>query len=205
MHIINSNKIRSLLEFFIKNPGDNLNKFWLGYEYEKIGHMSSAMGYYLSCAENSDSDLLAYECLIRKAICFRSQGEREIHVRNSLLLAVSLMPERPEAYYLLSQAYEISKDLRDEDKWQQAYAWARIGERITKKFEVAPLLTKTPYHGDYLFSFQQAVSLWWIGRASESLKLFTQLKNNKELDDRHKECVNYNLETLAMKQPTLNT
>ena len=63
MHIINSNKIRSLLEFFIKNPGDNLNKFWLGYEYEKIGHMSSAMGYYLSCAENSDSDLLAYECL----------------------------------------------------------------------------------------------------------------------------------------------
>ena len=197
--------LQNLLEHFIKNPDDNLNKFWLGCEYENLGQLSSAMGYYLSCAENTNDDKLAYECLIRKAICFRAQGERETHVRNSLLLAVSLIPERPEAYYLLSQSYEISKDFRDEDKWHQAYAWARIGEKISKKFEVTPLLTKTPYHGDYLFSFQQAVSLWWVGRGSDSLKLFTQLKNNKKLDDRHKECVNYNLETLAMKQPTLNT
>ena len=65
------------------------------------------------------------------------------------------MPERPEAYYLLSQAYEISKDLRDEDKWQQAYAWARIGERTTKQFEVAPLLTKTPYMEIIYFLFSK--------------------------------------------------
>jgi hypothetical protein len=205
MNVANPDKLRSLLEYFIKNPNDDLNKFWLGYEYEKIGHLSSAMGYYLSCAENSDSDLLAYECLIRKSQCFRSQGEREIHARNTLLLAVSLIPERPEAYYFLSQAYEMSKDLRDEDKWQQTYAWAIMGENIAKKFKGPALLTKTAYHAKYLFPFQQAVSLWWIGRTNDSLKLFTQLKDNKDLDDRHKECVNYNLETLAMKKPTLNT
>ena len=200
-----STTLQSLLEHFIKNPDDNLNKFWLGYEYENLGHLSSAMGYYLSCAENTDDDTLAYECLIRKAACFRFQTSREAHVRNSLLLAVSLMPERPEAYYFLSQSYEGSKDSRDEDRWHQMYTWARIGENIRKNFESSPLLTKTTYHGDYLFSFQQAVSLWWIGRANDSLELFRKLEKNKDLDDRHKECVNYNLETLEVQKPTLNT
>jgi len=188
--------LQSLLEHFIKNPNDNLNKFWLAYEYEKIGHLSSAMGYYLSCAENTDNDLLAYECLIRKSICFRGQSSREAHVRNSLLLAVSLLPERPEAYYLISQMYEVADNIRDEDKWQQMYSWARMGESVSDKFKGRPLLTDVSYDGSHLFLFQQAVSLWWIGRFEECLNLFQKLKENKELDDHHKACVNHNLNSL---------
>ncbi len=77
------NTLQILLEKFIKEPNDNLNKFWLGYEYEKMGHTSSAMGFYLACAENTDNDLLAYESLLRKSLCFKTQTNRDIHRRNS--------------------------------------------------------------------------------------------------------------------------
>ena len=199
------NTLQILLEKFIKEPEDNLNKFWLGYEYEKMGHTSSAMGFYLACAENADDDLLAYESLLRKSFCFRTQTNRDIHRKNSLLLAISLLPDRPEAYYLLSQLYETSQDARDEDKWQQSYLWASMGENISKNFCGPSLLTDVEYSGDYLFPFQKAVSGWWIGRFSESLNLFLELSEKKGLDPHIQECVQYNLTTLKEKSLTINT
>ena len=199
------NTLQILLEKFINEPEDNLNKFWLGYEYEDMGHASSAMGYYLSVAENTDSDLLAYECLLRKAICFRKQADREAHVRNSLLLAVSLLPERPEAHYLLSVLYELSKDNRDEDKWQQMYAWARTGENISKNFKGPSLLTNVGYIGDSLFHFQQAVCLWWMGRFSDSEKMFLELKNTKALNSHYQENIERNLISIHGSATKINT
>lgn len=199
------NTLQILLEKFINEPEDNLNKFWLGYEYEQMGHASSAMGYYLSVAENTDNDLLAYECLVRKAICFRQQTGREAHVRNSLLLAVSLLPERPEVYYLLSVLCELSKDDRDEDKWQQMYAWARMGENAAKNFKGRSLLTDVGYMGDCLFRFQQAVCLWWIGRFSDSKEMFLELRGTKELNSHYRECVEHNLTSIEKTDTKINT
>ena len=199
------NTLQILLEKFINEPEDNLNKFWLGYEYEQMGHASSAMGYYLSVAENTDNDLLAYECLLRKAACFRQQTGREAHVRNSLLLAVSLLPKRPEAYYLLSVVYELSKDNRDEDKWQQMYAWSRTGENIANNFKGRSLLTDVDYSGDYVFRFQQAVALWWLGRFSESEEAFLELRDTKELDSHYQECVKNNLSSIGTSNTKINT
>ena len=199
------NTLQILLEKFINEPEDNLNKFWLGREYEQMGHASSAMGYFLSVAENTDSDLLAYECLLRKAICFRKQGDREAHVRNSLLLAVSLLPERPEAHYLLSVLYEVSKVSRDEDKWQQMYAWARTGENISKNFKGPSLLTDVGYLGDSLFLFQQAVCLWWMGRFSDSEKMFLYLKDTKALNSYYQKCIESNLTSIKGSTTKINT
>jgi FkbM family methyltransferase len=200
-----STTLQNLLEHFIKNPDDNLNKFWLGYEYEKIGHCSSAMGYYLSCAENTDDDLLAYECLLRKAAAFRRIGGREAHARNALQLAVALLPRRPEAYYLMSILYEISQDARDEDKWQQAYAWARIGEEIALAFKGERLLTDVGYDGDFVLEFQQAVALWWIGRFSCARKLFNKLLENPFVTEHHREATLVNLKNLSNKKIKPNT
>lgn len=199
------NTLQILLEKFIKEPNDNLNKFWLGYEYEKMGHASSAMGFYLACAENTDNDLLAYESLLRKSLCFETQTNRNIHRRNALLLAISLLPDRPEGYYLLSHLYETSTDDRDEDKWQQSYLWASVGENISKHFSGKSLLTDVQYSGDYLFPFQKAVSGWWIGRFSDSLNLFSELYEKKGLDPHIRECIEYNLNTLKQKNVEINT
>ena len=196
-----STTLQNLLEDFIKNPHDNLNKFRLGYEYEKLGHCSSAMGYYLSCAENTDDDLLAYECLLRKAVAFRCIGGREAHVRNALQLAVSLLPQRPEAYYLMTVVYETTQDARDEDKWQQMYAWARTGENISKNFKGAPLLTDVGYIGDSLFLFQQAVCLWWMGRFSDSEKMFLYLKGTKTLNSHYQKYIENNLTSIRKSKP----
>lgn len=200
-----STTLQNLLECFIKNPHDNLNKFWLGYEYEKLGHCSSAMGYYLSCAENTDDDLLAYECLLRKAVAFRRIGGREAHVRNALQLAVSLLPQRPEAYYLMSVVYEITRDARDEDKWQQSYAWASIGKEIDVIFKGESLLTDVGYEGYSALEFQQAVALWWMGRFSCAKDLFNKLLENPFITERHRQAALSNLKVLSTKEKKLNT
>jgi len=200
-----SSNLQSLLEHFICDPSDNLNKFWLGYEYEKKGHCSSAMGYYLSCAENTDDDLLAYECLLRKALSFRKMTGREAHVRNSLQLAISLLPSRPEAYYLMSTVYEITQDRRDEDKWQQTYCWARVGEKVAYNFNKEPLLTDVGYEGRFMFELQQAVSQWWIGRFSCSKNMFKKLLDTPSLPDNYRSLVLDNLKALSKKKIKPNT
>ena len=96
--------VQEKLEQYIEAPTVPEHSFEIGYEYELIGQYASAMGYYLKCAENTDSDLLAYECLVRKALCFRKLGGREAHVQINCQHAISLMPGRPEAYNLLSQS-----------------------------------------------------------------------------------------------------
>ena len=75
------NQLQSKLEQYIEAPDVPENSFEVGWEYELIGQYASAMGYYLKCAELTDNDLIAYECLMRKAICFRYMGEREEHVK----------------------------------------------------------------------------------------------------------------------------
>ena len=177
----------------------------MGYEYEKLGHCSSAMGYYLSCAENTDDDLLAYECLLRKAVAFRRIGGREAHVRNALQLAVSLLPQRPEAYYLMSVVYEITRDARDEDKWQQSYAWASIGKEIDVIFKGESLLTDVGYEGYSALEFQQAVALWWMGRFSCAKDLFNKLLENPFITERHRQAALSNLKALSTKEKKLNT
>jgi hypothetical protein len=192
--------LQNLLERFVKNPCDNFNKFWLGYEYEKLGHLSSAMGYYLSCAENTDEDTLAYECLLRKAVAFTLIGGRGAHVRNALQLAVSLLPGRPEAYFLMSVAYETTQDSRHEDKWQQTYTWATIGKETASSFRGHSLLTNVGYDGDFTFEFQQAVALWRIGRFSCSRSLFNELIGNPGLTDRFREATLRNIKFLSSTQ-----
>ena len=98
--------IQAKLEQYIDAPDVPEHSFEAGWEYELAGQYASAMGFYLKCAELTDNDLLAYECLMRKAICFNRLGGRESHLANCCQLAIALMPGRPEAYHYLSASYE---------------------------------------------------------------------------------------------------
>jgi tetratricopeptide (TPR) repeat protein len=159
----------SKIEQYIADPDEPLNSFELGYQYELMGHMASAMGYYLKCAELTDETKVAYECLLRKAICLEALKDRNAHVRNSCLLAIGLMPERPEAYHLLTISYERA------GLWQESYAWSRTGQRLNG----VPKNDRIPnvnYEGYYTLPFQEAVALWWLGRFDESLTKFKEVQ-----------------------------
>jgi len=109
------------LKIYIKNPKDSNINFELGRKYEDIGQTASAAGYYLRSVEFGSDNNRIYEALLRIALCFEKQGNRVFTIKGILLRAISLLPKRPEAYFLLSRVYERNKD------WQESYTTAIIG------------------------------------------------------------------------------
>ncbi len=173
---------------YISDPENSENNFKLGLWYEDQGHTAAAAGFYLRTAEYSSNALLCYEALLRMANCFTKQGGRVYITKGILLRAISLMPKRPEAYFLLSRLYEVNKD------WQEAYAFSIMGQGLCE--EHPRLRTNVDYPGPYALVFEQAVAAWWIGLFSESLHLFRQLKRNPNMIPIHVVSVQNNLKNL---------
>jgi SAM-dependent methyltransferase len=129
-------------------------------------------------------------------------------VQGLLLRAISLMPERPEAYFLLSECYENNKE------WQEAYTWSVLGEEKfsthlytdgylfnnseVKEIKSLPQLrTNVGYPGCYGFAFERAIAGWGIGLYDESLQIFKQLSTNPRMLPVHIMAVKKNLDTLS--------
>ncbi len=186
------------LSKYIKTPTPPI-MFDLGFEYERLGQTASAIGYYHKCAERSSDDGLAYEALLRIAICYDKQGERKAHEKNTLLMAIALQPERPEGYFLLCMLLERYGDVH----WWENYTYACIGHTL-KESEV-PLLRDINYPGTKFFLFQQAVCLWWLGRFDEARTLLTKLdKGGYDYPDQYTTLIKSNLETLENNQRAVN-
>lgn len=194
----------SELSYYISDPKNGEYNFSLARWYENQGHTAAAAGFYIRTTEFSSDNLLIYEALLRIAICFTKQGGRTAIVKGALLRAVSLFPDRPEAYFLLSQAYEVNKE------WQEAYTWACMGEKLTSisgcvgsdgadapKRPRYDLYTDVGYHGKHLFVFEKAVSGWWCGLMDESLHLFRQLNKMSDIKEPYAQSIKNNLKNLS--------
>jgi hypothetical protein len=151
-----------------KNPSYN---FILGKVYEDMGHTAAAASFYIRTGEFATefdgNELLTYEALLRLALCFEHQGSRVFTTKGILLRAISLMPNRPEAYYLLARMYEYCKE------WQESYTFAILGENVKDSEE--KLITNVEYPGKYALTFERAMTAWWIGLWDESMYLFKEL------------------------------
>lgn len=179
------------LKNYINSPKNPTYNFLLGKEYEDAGHTAAAIGFYIRTAENSENDLLSYEALLRTALCLSKQGSRVFTVKGILLRAISLLPNRPEGYFLLARVYEENKD------WQECYTWSCIGE---SKFDLSniydkqiSLKTNVEYPGTYGFVFEKAVSAWYIGLYSESAYLFRMLNKHTGMLPGHRIAVTNNI------------
>ena len=183
------------LKKYILASDEPLNCFELGYEYELIEQYASAMGYYLKCAELTKDDRVAYHSLLRKARCFDALPDREAHVRSCCLLAIGILPNRPEAYHLLSVSYEHDR------LWQESYAWASAAQRLNGIAKGDILGTDVNYPGHFVLPFQEAVALWWIGRFDESLEKFHELSKVKGLTPEYKSLIQWNIDNLEGRIP----
>jgi tetratricopeptide (TPR) repeat protein len=175
---MNSNLTTALYNYLM-DPKNPIYNFTLGKVYEDMGHTAAAASFYIRCSEFSvehqENDLLGYEALLRLALCFQRQGSRIFTTKGILLRAISLLPERPEAYYLLSRMYEINKD------WQESYTFAILGENLKDKSPKKKLITDVEYPGEYGLTFERAVTAWWLGLWNESIHLFKQLLKNPNM------------------------
>lgn len=173
------------------NPKKNFN---IALEYEKLGQTASAVGFYLRAAEYGykTDPLITYSSLLKISICIEGQKDRKNTVSNVILQAVAYLPERPEAYFLLSKFFE--KDAN----WQECYTYSVLG-LATLKNPVAKLpILINEYHGDYALEFQKAISSWWIGRKDESLEILNKLSLREDLSSLYSMAILDNLKKLGI-------
>lgn len=165
-------QLNTALYNYLADPKNPVYNFSLGRVYEDMGHTAAAASFYIRTGEFAtefeNNELLTYEALLRLALCFERQGSRVFTTKGILLRAISLMPNRPEAYYLISRLYEMSKD------WQESYTFAVMGENLPEPKE--KMISNVDYPGRYALTFERAVTAWWIGLWNESMYLFRQIK-----------------------------
>jgi hypothetical protein len=144
----------------------------------------------LGKSDNEIDKGVVYECMIRIAMAFAKQGGRGNSQQGALKHAIRLDPNRPEAYYHLSQYYESIK------KYMDSYLAAEAGLRCDDT-SAAPHLG---YPGVYALIFQKAVAAWWWGRPKETKELHNLLANEYRgvMDDTHMKLVQSNLSSLGV-------
>ena len=182
--------LNRLIKNFIEDPASPENNFALGQYYYDIGQTASAVSYFIRTAERTTDDLLKYECLILAAKSLERQGTRSFSVQGMLMHAVSLLPKRPEAYFLMSKFYEWEKA---DGNWFRCYMMTSIALNVCD-FNSTPLRNDIGFPGKYGILFQKALSSWWCGLCEDSKLLFQDLLENYPLDASHKQIILNNLQ-----------
>lgn len=188
--IITTPLLRALYAY-INSPIAPKILFNLGVEYENIGHTSSAISFYLKAAESSTYAIFQYECLLKMALCFRKQGNRTFSSLGCIQNAISLLPKRPEAYYLLTQYYENEKI---SGSWFNMYMIATIGIELAS--HDLPILHTTGYPGIYALKFQKSLAAWNIGRVKECKDILNYISNTYDMNEEFKTATLNNLKNL---------
>jgi len=186
-------RIEELVVELSNDPFNPKKNFDVAVEYERLNQTASAVSFYLRTAEygGDEDSLLIYTSLLKMASCFDDQHDRVHTVSNCLLQAITVLPNRPEAYFLLSQFHERKGD------WQECYTWAVVG-LSHKENDAIPLPAPVGYVGPYCLEFEKAVSSWWIGRKDETNKLLTELSSLEYMTDEYKNAVKHNRERVGL-------
>lgn len=185
--------LTSTLNDYISDVNDPILNFRLALVYDHMGQTAAAISYYTRAAEKTDDDLLAYECLIKIGNCFSAQGKRSYTVKSFYSRAVSLIPTRPEAYFLLARIEEWEKN------YFQSYTWCNIALEVCN-FECDPLKTDVQYPGKYGILFEQGVSVWWWGNGVDARKIFFDLVDNywDSMKEEFRKGLEYNISHLGI-------
>lgn len=166
-----------------ENPETNFN---LALEYHKKGHGASAVTHYLRCAERTQDLNVAYECLLKSFYCFRDMQNRHFSTIHFLRHALTVLPKRPEAYFLLAQYHEHRGEYYD------CYTISSIGLEVCD-FDLPDLKTDVGYPGKYGLMFEKAISGWHWDKTEQTKEILLDLKNNYSINSLYKEAINNNL------------
>ena len=178
--------INNILINLINDPYNDLLNYNLAYEYEKINQTASALSYYLRCSEFTKNNNLSYECLLRMSNCLSLQGDRENKELACIEHSISICPDRPEAYYIISLYYSFRK------KWLKSYMYSCIGINYIHN-NYPKLINNLKYSHDYQLLFQKAYSGYNKGKINESKKIYFNLLNNYQLTNEYKNLITNNL------------
>lgn len=185
-------RLRNKLEQFVFHSDDAEISFNLAYEYFKSGQLAAALSFFLRAAERAEEDLLKYESLLFGALCYEKQGIRKFTVKGLLQQALSVCPNRPEAYLSLSMILE--QDYNGDGRWFDAYTIASLGLHHTE--DQTELKYYRKYPGRFALYFQKAHTAWHCGLCDDSRDMFQDLNDNWEMDEFYSNIVKINLQRI---------
>lgn len=190
-------KLNQLLEEYINDPEDSNTNLLLAFHYNEINQTASAISFFLRTAERTRNKELQYECMLKAASCFESQGMRSISVKGLLQHAISILPRRPEAYLALSVIQETTDSLSN---WIDSYQTASQALEFCN-FNLPPLKFNQ-YPGKFALYFQKGHTAWWTGLCEQSREIFSDLYYNwqNEMDEFYSQLVYNNMINLGLLQ-----
>jgi tetratricopeptide (TPR) repeat protein len=173
-----------LIEVYCKDTTNIQSHLDLAKAYYDIKQYASAVTYLNRIAEMSDDSDIIYESLCLASQCFSDQGNRSIHVKVCLYHAISVLPDRPEAYFLLSRLMEIEEAF-------QCYSYCVVAQSHKDN---AKRVTDLPFEYDYYrLLFQKAVNAWHAQKIEESKEILYDLHIKYPMDEFYNELVVNNL------------
>jgi FkbM family methyltransferase len=182
---------KNLLENYIFDTENSQKNYDLARWYHEQGQTAAAITFYLRAADRTKDLTLAYECLLHTASCFRQQGNREYTVKSLYQKAVSILPNRPEAYFFLAKFDEYKKNYSD------CYTTCNIALKISD-FNLPSLHKDIDYPGKYGLLLEKAISAYWWGLGNESREILKDLLLNYEMSDEYIQNVKDNLKVLKI-------
>ena len=183
--------MEKLILAYVNSPFSAETNFALAEAYEKIQHYAGAATHFLKCTEYGDKKEdkpLIYESLLHLSLVMKNLGDRNYVEEGWLLSAITLCPERSEAYWMLSLLYERL------NRWWECHTIASIGLQHKK----GKLKIDIGFEDRYMLLFQKGVSAWHIGLASETRDIMFSLPEYS-LNNVYKSAVQKNLSSIGSK------
>jgi FkbM family methyltransferase len=190
-------EIEQLLTEYSLDTENQVTNFNLGVWYWREGHTAPALSFFLRCAERAQDINLGYEALIWSSYCYDKQGTRDGSAKCLLQQAICLLPNRPEAYFILSRFHERR------EQWQDAYIISSQG-LILSDFELEPLISNVDYPGKYGLLYEKAISSYWWGKTEESKNLLIEIiENYSDVRADYLKSIHDNLEKIGVSIPSV--
>ena len=121
-----------IINNFMINPHNSKNNTLMGDYYYKLGHLASAMGFYLRATETSNEQNLEYNNYYMATKCVANLGKRDKDEFYMWRRLIEIDPSRYEGYVALCRYY----DCRNEKLMCKITAQEGMRNYIPSKFEI---------------------------------------------------------------------
>jgi len=183
---------------YVSNIDCPVSNYDIAKEYFDAGHYASSLSFFLRSAElgelsdSSDYSEQTYSALIYVALSLGNMGRRRASQKTALMNAINYEPLRYEAYYFLSQWFEVEQD------YVSCFTYASLALYNYQYSEIEHYLCGYEIE-EYQLKFQYAFSAWWVGKFKESRDGFFHLANTygMSMNDTYRELVQNNITRLG--------
>ena len=170
-------QIEKYLEKLVQNPRDDNINFELAYAYEKEGQYAAAVSYYLRCAEFTNNNIMASECLIRCSFSMNKQGGRDQKELHYIKQSIGASPCSLEPYYIASLYFSWRGNYRD------SYLYACLGINIYENnIQNEKFLKEINFSLPDLYC-QKAMQGLKIGKINEARQIYVNILRNFDISD----------------------